>query len=151
MTNIFDLAKAFLSIESMSNKKLQKLCYYAKAWHLALYDENLVSEPFEAWIHGPVNPALYDVYKHYGEDDIDLTEELKKTDIENFDEFFTFVLQVYDSYGHLDGNELEIISHEEKPWIEARGNKRPWESCDTIISEDIMKYFYRGKQVYAKI
>ena len=150
MTDIFDLAKAFLSIESMSNKKFQKLCYYAKAWHLALYDENLISEPFEAWIHGPVNPALYDVYKDYG-GEIDLTSEIKKSNIKNFDEFYTFVLQVYDSYGHLDENELEIISHEEKPWIEARGSKRPWEACDTVISEETIKYFYRGKQVYASI
>lgn len=57
--DIFDLAKAFLYISSMTNKKLQKLCFYAKAWYLALYDENLISEPFEAWVHGAVQPSLY--------------------------------------------------------------------------------------------
>ena len=55
--DIFDLADAFLSIESMTHKKLQKLCYYAKAWYLALYDENLVTEEFEAWVH--CHPATY--------------------------------------------------------------------------------------------
>lgn len=29
--DVFALAKAFLSISKMTNKKLQKLCYYAKA------------------------------------------------------------------------------------------------------------------------
>ena len=34
--NIFDIANWFLSKESMPQKKLQKLCYYAKAWSLVL-------------------------------------------------------------------------------------------------------------------
>ena len=32
MENIMDVARLFLSQESMSHKKLQKLCYYAQAW-----------------------------------------------------------------------------------------------------------------------
>ena len=47
---IFDLADAFLSIEAMPLFKLQKLCYYAQAWHLAIYNEPLVDAQFEAWI-----------------------------------------------------------------------------------------------------
>ena len=70
MTNINTLADAFLSFEPMTNKKLQKLCYYAKAWHLSLCDENIINEDFEAWIHGPVCPQLYQTYKGYGFDKI---------------------------------------------------------------------------------
>ena len=66
--NIFDLAHAFLSIESMTHKKLQKLCYYAKAWYLAIYDSNLIEEQFEAWVHGAVQPRLYQEYKAYGDE-----------------------------------------------------------------------------------
>jgi len=141
MANIFDLAKSFLFIEPMSNKKLQKLCYYAKAWHLALYDENIIDESFEAWVHGPVNRALYDKYKDYDWDII--TENINENDISV--DILSFAKQVYNSYGHMDTDELEIVSHSETPWIEARGNKKPWESCDTIISEDTMKNFYRQK------
>ncbi len=36
MNNIFDVADWFLSKEAMPHKKLQKLCYYYKAWGLAL-------------------------------------------------------------------------------------------------------------------
>ena len=64
--DIFDLAHAFLSIASMTHKKLQKLCYYAKAWYLALKDENLIDDDFEAWVHGAVQPNLYQEYKVYG-------------------------------------------------------------------------------------
>ena len=66
------LAQWFLSMSSMSNKKLQKLCYYAYCWYIVFYNdvefitkENigdirvLCSEPFQAWIHGPVSPQLY--------------------------------------------------------------------------------------------
>lgn len=144
MASIFDLAKAFLSIEPMTNKKLQKLCYYAKAWHLALYDENIISEPFEAWVHGPVHRALYEKYKKYGGDNIVETTNNKGT----FEGIFVFVQQIYDAYGHLDGDELEIVSHTEEPWIEARGNKKPYESCDTVISEKTMKSFYKRKYAY---
>jgi len=144
MTSIFDLANAFLSLESMTHKKLQKLCYYAKAWYLALYDENIIAEPFEAWVHGPVNPELYEKYKGYGYDLI--TERILKENISL--DLLSYVKQIYNSYGHMDGDELEIITHHEEPWIEARGNKRPWESCNTIISEDIMKIFY--KKEYAR-
>ena len=38
MTTIYEVAKYFLSLDDMTHKKLQKLCYYAQAWFLALYD-----------------------------------------------------------------------------------------------------------------
>jgi uncharacterized phage-associated protein len=141
VANIYDMAKAFLSIEPMSNKKLQKLCYYAKAWHLALYDENIITEPFEAWVHGPVNPELYDRYKKYGWETINEDIEEKNIPVD----FSTFAKQVYSSYGHMDADELEIVSHKELPWIEARGNRKPWESCHEVISETTMKEYYRKK------
>ena len=144
MTTIFELARAFLAIESMSHKKLQKLCYYAKAWYLALYDENLIAEPFEAWVHGPVNRELYERYKKFGHEAI--TEIITEGDIP--DDLFGYAKQVYDAYGHMDGDDLEIVTHREKPWMEARGGKRPWESCDTVISEDAIKSFY--KKEYAR-
>lgn len=144
MTSIFELAKAFFSIEQMTNAKLQKLCYYAKAWHLALYDENLIDEPFEAWVHGPVSPVLYDKYKDYDWDKI--AEIVDKSDVPA--DLLKYVEQIYDAYGHLDGDDLEVVSHRELPWMEARKDKRAWESCDTIISEDTMKSFY--KMEYAR-
>lgn len=33
MRTVFDVAEWFLSKESMTNKKLQKLCCYAQAWY----------------------------------------------------------------------------------------------------------------------
>ena len=103
--DIFDLADAFLSIESMTHKKLQKLCYYAKAWYLALYDENLVMEPFEAWVHGAVQPELYQKYKPYGFSYIPRVLDTKNIP----EEFLSFAREIYESYGALDGDELERL------------------------------------------
>lgn len=137
--NIFSLAKAFLSISSMTHKKLQKLCYYAKAWYLALYDQNLIPEQFQAWVHGAVQPALYHEYKQYGYEYI--PRIINIADIP--EEFLSFAQEIYDSYGNLSGDELEQINHQEYPWIHARGNCKPWESCNHEISETDMKDFFR--------
>lgn len=137
--DVFAMAKAFLSIAPMTNKKLQKLCYYAKAWYLAIYDENIIFEDFQAWVHGAVQPALYRYYKPYGFSEIPMI-----TDIDTIPtEFLEFSKEIYRSYGELSGDELEALNHKEDPWIKARGNKKPWESCTTIISEEDMKTYYR--------
>ena len=137
--NIFSLAKAFLTISPMTHKKLQKLCYYAKAWYLAIYDTNIITENFEAWVHGAVQPALYQKYRDYGYSDI--PQETDTTTIP--EEFLSFAREVYASYGHLSGDELERINHQEAPWIEARGHCEKWEACNNTISESSMKQFYR--------
>lgn len=138
--DIYDLADAFLSISSMTHKKLQKLCYYAKAWYLALYDENIVSEPFEAWVHGAVQPELYQKYKAYGFNYIPRIYDTN--DIP--EEFLSFAREIYGSYGELDGDELERINHREAPWLNARVGLKPWQNCERIISENDMKAYYRA-------
>ena len=60
------------------------------------------------------------------------------------DEFIYFAKEVYASYGHLSGDELEQINHQETPWINARGQCKPWEKCSTEIAENDMKTFYRN-------
>ena len=66
MARIYEVAEWFLSKGSMTPKKLQKLCYYYKAWGLALYGKDFLPDSqFEAWVHGPVNPKLYRKYKRY--------------------------------------------------------------------------------------
>ena len=58
--SVYEIANWFLNKGSMTQKKLQKLCYYAQAWCYALKGERLIKSDFQAWIHGPVSPALYD-------------------------------------------------------------------------------------------
>ena len=138
--DIFIMAEAFWRIESMTHKKLQKLCYYAKAWYLALYDRNIVADQFEAWVHGAVQPDLYQRYKSYGFNYITESNFHNKVIPE---EFISFAREIYEAYGELSGDELEKINHSELPWLNARKGYKPWESCNNIISEEDMKSYYR--------
>ena len=49
----------------VSNLKLQKLLYYAQAWHLAFFGAPLFDEDFEAWVHGPVVPRVFRCYRSF--------------------------------------------------------------------------------------
>ena len=49
--------------DEVNNLKLNKLLYYAQAWHLGRYGEPLFPEKFQAWSTGPIIPALYWKYK----------------------------------------------------------------------------------------
>ncbi len=138
--SIFELANAFLLIEPMTHKKLQKLCYYAKAWYLALYDENLICENFEAWVHGAVQPTLYRYYKSYG---FQLIPPYSGNILKLPETFISFARDIFKAYGHLSGDELELLNHNEEPWIKARKGIKPWENCANIISEEDMKNYYR--------
>ncbi|MGR5987198.1 Panacea domain-containing protein [Bacillus sanguinis] len=70
---------------SITHLKLQKLAYYAQAWHLALngIDQPLFKDKIEAWVHGPVCPSLYSVFKGAGRFEIqpeEFPEELNSSE-----------------------------------------------------------------------
>lgn len=137
---IFDVAYTFLNFESMSNKKLQKICYYAQAWHLALFNnEPLFREKFEAWVHGPVCRELYNVYKEFGWTNIECGKMGKA--IEDTEKL-EFLKVIYNTYGGFDGDELESLTHSEEPWLEARRNLEEWEPSSEYIKEETMMKFY---------
>lgn len=138
--SIFDIASTFLSFEAMTHKKLQKLCYYAQAWYMALMNKPLVDAEFQAWIHGPVCPALYDKYKVHGW--IDIEKEEVPDNIRQNEEIYEFLKQIYRIYGDLNGNELEMLTHSERPWQNARKGFKPWEpSTNPIRLEDMRDYY----------
>ena len=137
--SIHDVANTLLSFEEMTNKKLQKLCFYAQAWHLALFKEPLFKERFEAWVHGPVCRELYSVYKNHGWNPI--VEPESGVCIKD-GEIGEFLKIVHNTYGGFDGDELEALTHSELPWQEARKGFEEWEPSNEYISEEIMEEFY---------
>lgn len=73
MADVFDVAAYILNKQGrMTTMKLQKLCYYAQAWHLVWAEKPLFDEPIQAWANGPVCPELYQAHK--GKFDIDARE-----------------------------------------------------------------------------
>lgn len=132
----------------LSNLKLQKILYYLQAWCLGIHGKELFNGSIQAWIHGPVCVEVYNRFR----DTKWLYSEMLKSDILNpepiqhlnkdEDEFINFVLE---NYGRFSGAELEAMTHNESPWIEAREGYGPNDRCDVQISNDKMKLYYAEK------
>lgn len=146
MVKVQDIADYFIWLANytgsfISNLKLQKLVYYAQAWYLAIHDEPLFDEDFEAWIHGPVIPELYKKYREFKWKPI-----LKEVEEPKFtEEVKQFLDEVADVYFGLDAYELEQMTHTEAPWIEARGEKPTDASCNEIISKESMREYFKPR------
>lgn len=136
--SIFEVAKFFLSIESMNHKKLQKLCYYAQAWHLGIYKVGLMNTYFEAWVHGPVSPELYERYRDWGGLRITGTQSVANLRKETKD----FLEKIYTLYGRYSADALEEFTHNESPWQDARKGLGADVPCKNIISEESMQKYY---------
>jgi uncharacterized phage-associated protein len=137
--SVFEIANWFLSKEPMSHLKLQKLCYYAQAWNYALKNNRLIDSDFQAWIHGPVSPALYEKFRSFGFDSIKITGKYKCS-ID--DEDLEILESVWMTYGSYAANALEALTHRELPWIEARTGYKSEERCQVVILPSTMKKYY---------
>ncbi len=137
--SIFEIANWFLNKEPMSLFKLQKLCYYAQAWNYTLRDSRLIDSDFQAWVHGPMSPALYEKFKNFGFDNIKIKGHYKST-IDNED--LEILESVWITYGSYAANALEVLTQRELPWIEARIGYRPEERCQVVILPSTMKKYY---------
>lgn len=134
----FFLAFAKEHGDYISQLKLQKMVYYADAWFLVNNHEALINEEFEAWIHGPVVRSLYHRFKEYRWNPI--LEEVNFPELEDAQK--EHLTEIYDVFGKFSGYELEQMTHDERPWIEARGFCSPDEPCENIISKETMLKFY---------
>lgn len=123
----------------ITNLKLQKLLYYVQGWYLGLYGKEIFSEDFEAWVHGPVVPAVYHQYKSYRW--YPITEEIKDISNISFD-IRNHIDEVLNLYGTDTGWELERRTHLERPWLDARGDIPNDEECTNIIEKNSMRVFF---------
>lgn len=139
MENILNVADYFLNLRPMTHQKLQRMCYFAQAWHLGNYGDPLVKNQFQAWVHGPVSPDLYEKYKDWGwnlikRDPVDVTFE--NPDITKF------LNTIYLAYKDMTDWELSAMSQRHDPWTNARINVRPGGYSTNPISWDAMKKYY---------
>lgn len=132
---------------------LQKLLYYAQAFFHALYKEDLFTDACQAWAYGPVFPEVYNRYKEYGYDPIDMPTTEFDADI---GELTIRELELIDSiiaaFGQYSGSVLSRMTHHERPWIEARGTLLPKDRSVTVIDRNsINSYFDSVVQKYKMI
>lgn len=125
-SNIFEIANYFLHYQPMTHKKLQKLLYFCYGIYLATYNEDehnlndrLFENNFQAWVHGPVAPEIYSLYKNNGVNLLYIEEPY----INTFSPKIQRVLnKTIEYYGNYEADELEEISHGQLPWKNARKN-----------------------------
>ena len=134
----------------MSHLKLQKLLYYCDAYHLAYFDTELITDRFEAWVHGPVSRKVFDSLKDksiiYA--DLSFSGNAEKIE-EQFQQLTTaqqeLINEVLSLLSQWTGSQLETCTHKEKPWIEARGNAGLGDRCVNEISKETTLLFYKDE------
>ena len=119
--------------ERLTNLKLQKLLYYQQGFHLAFFGTPLFDEDVEAWMYGPVVPAVYDEYSAYGSSALPEVKEPVSLS-EDEEELFS---EVYDAYREFSAIGLMNRTHSERPWLDAV----PHDRGTVITQESMMAYF----------
>ncbi|QHZ53365.1 Panacea domain-containing protein [Paenibacillus larvae] len=157
-TSIFEVADYFLHHanllgESITMSKLQKLCYYAQAWHLAFYGEPIFMSCYEyrAWPCGPVNLELDEKLELY--EYIPIKKDTSEFQESVFTEKQLLILkQVWKKYGKLHEKTLETLIYQEEPFRKAREEKENNEDdlFSGVIQESDMEAYYLRKWVDAR-
>ena len=120
--------------ERLTNLKLQKLLYYQQGFHLAFFGTPLFAEDVEAWMYGPVVPAVYDEYSAYGSSALPEVKEPVSLS-EDEEELFN---EVYDAYREFSAIGLMNRTHSERPWLDAVPHDR-----GTVISQESMRSYFK--------
>jgi len=124
----------------VSHKKLHKLLYFAQGWYLAYTKQRIFDEDIEAWAHGPVVRSVYDVYRRTGWQNILFPFKGNSSRIDKkTKDYLQSLLRIY---GQRSADELERITHSEKPWLQARGNSLPHEIAYGVITPESMYKFF---------
>ena len=118
MATVHDVAASILERTGPTTAmKLQKLAYYAQAWHAVWDDQTLFEAEFQAWRNGPVCRDLYDIHRgQFQVTDWPAGEPSRLTQAD--------------------------LTHSEAPWREAREGLDPGSSSATPITLESMVEYY---------
>lgn len=137
--DIFEISEWFLHTKPMTHKKLQKLLYFSYGIYLVQNNEDrnnitdrLFPNNFEAWVHGPVDPTIYDLYKYNGINWL-FKEETQTIDFN--DDILLALNTTMELYGNYDADELEELTQQQMPWINARKGLSNIESSNNPLDD----------------
>ncbi|MBQ7016864.1 MAG: DUF4065 domain-containing protein [Firmicutes bacterium] len=141
----------FNKMEEITPLALQKMLYYIQGFYMMMFGKELFSEECEAWVHGPVYKNVYQVFKSFRYNPIDDVRFslLQNRFVElNENEKRTIDL-IINSFGMYSGRMLERITHNEKPWCDARTEWFEYQASNEIISKSsICNYFKELSELY---
>lgn len=145
------IAYVFERLEEVTPLTLQKLLYFIQGVHSALYGYPIFIEDCRAWIHGPVYPEVYDLFRDFKYNPIDdarfaLLEGNANALTKDEKRVIDLVVNTFGMYG---GKMLERIAHNEEPWKNARmGYDDSAPSSEPLPRESIMKYYENVNMKY---
>ena len=128
--------------EHLSHMRLQKLLYYVQGWSLVAREEPAFESPIEAWVHGPVVRSAYSAFADYGNSPIPL-REASSDGLDS--EMKLLVASVWEGYKTHSAIALWRKTHNEKPWLEARGGLQPDQRSDAEINLTTMRQFFEAE------
>lgn len=139
MTTSLDAADFILARQmSVDTWKLHKLLHYAQGWHLAWYGIPLFDDNMQAWVHGPVAPAVYQETRgNYR------ARSVSGVSLFMSDREQNTLCEVLRVYGALSGEQLRHLSHMEPAWKAARGETPDGERSNAVISNAVLLEQFR--------
>jgi len=128
------------NIECITNLKMQKLLYYAQGVYLAYKDIELFENDIYAWNHGPVVKEVYDEYKCYGRQgiDVEISDEEKMeilSEVEKKEDSLEVLEAVYKNYAKYSAWHLVEMTHSESPWINTQRNE--------VMDRELIKDYFK--------
>lgn len=123
MHTALETAQYFLSLadehgDELDQLKLQKLCYYAQGYNLAMRGKPLFSDPIEAGDNGPV---VRDLQRRFDRGEANPVPADQSFDRDCFGVMESALLHaVYREFRTVGSSDLAASIHTENPWCEAR-------------------------------
>lgn len=141
----------FDKLEEVTPLMLQKLLYFIQGVSYAVNGKPMFPENCQAWIHGPVYPEVYDMFRDFKYNPI---EDARFAIFDGHENELTsderkVIDLVANTFGMYSGKVLEKITHSEKPWLTARngyGENIP--SKEPISMESIKSYYLEKNEIY---
>ena len=139
MASVLDVAQYILEKRGeMTAMKLQKLVYYCQAWHIAWHDDVLFPDRIEAWVDGPVAPELW--RKHRGSFRVSSISGGKSNRLSAVER--DTIKKVLNFYGDKSPQWLIDLTHQEKPWRDARRGIPDGVASSNVIQPQEMGLYY---------
>ena len=145
MPTVHDVADELLRLadrdrRGLGHLKLQKLVYYAQAFHLGCEGEPLFGEPIRAWRYGPASPDLWRRRQHRRGD-------VPPPDAPSADVFTDrqqdVIELVYERFRELSSFDLVRRAQDEEPWRQAWA--RAGDGGGDAIPHERMRLCYRDR------
>lgn len=133
---------------SINNLHLQKLLYYLQVNYMYNHGrKKLFDNDFEKWKLGPVQPAVYHAFKHYGPNSINQTYKESNINFDGTDiniEEKEVVLDDQEKVDFINRNLEELSKYEKFELVDKTHKHLPWKKDENRIlaGDKNIKYDY---------